>query len=246
MPLAFRPVDRVVPQIGRVTQAEQFHRFVLNAAFCQIIAGDLACCIVPQSILPTTCDLLVDLKQAVFEMPDLLLAGTTFVFERNLRAIREALHGLDEVNALVLPDERENVAAFVAAETVKNLAVRVDVEARGLLLVKRTKGDKIRACPFQREVRPNDIHNIAGGADSLQCGGGKQAGHGIGHVRRRANAISAWHQGAAYSFAFSCVGCGVVGSINRNPANCLIHGPVIDASKTCCCNEHRVGKYVLP
>ena len=72
----------------------------------------------------------MDFEQLIFEMTRFLFAGGIFKFERNFRAFGEPANGVHEADVFVILDEGENVAAFVAAETVKNLLVRIDVEAR--------------------------------------------------------------------------------------------------------------------
>ena len=61
---AFGPIDRVVPGVGRVAEAEEFDGLGGDAAAGEVIAGDLAGALAGQGGLPALGDLLVDLKQA--------------------------------------------------------------------------------------------------------------------------------------------------------------------------------------
>src|SRR5437870_8883613 len=119
-------------------------------------------------------------------MPRLLFAGAFFVFERNFGAIGEPLDGFDKIEAFIFLDEREDVAAFVATEAMKNLPMRIDVEAGSFLFVKRAEGDKVRAGALQRDIGTDDIDDITGSANLFERGGRKQAGHATGHTSQRA------------------------------------------------------------
>ena len=54
--LAPGPIDGVIPGLRRVAEAKEFHRFLGDAAFGQVIAGDLAGGIVGQGGLPALGD----------------------------------------------------------------------------------------------------------------------------------------------------------------------------------------------
>ena len=134
---ALRPVHRVVPKFGRSADAKQFYRVRRHAPFGEIIARELAGSFVGETILPARCELFVDVKQLIFEMPRFLRAGRVFKFERDFRALGEAAHGVHETDILVIFDEGENVAALVTAEAMEDLLVRIDVEAGRFFLVER-------------------------------------------------------------------------------------------------------------
>ena len=184
MVFAFGPVDGVVPGVRRGAEAEQFHGFRRHAAFCEIIAGGLAGGFVEQAILPALGDLLVNLEQLVLEMARLLFAGVLVEFQGNFGAFGQPADGVHEPDVFVFLDEGENVAALVAAEAVENLFMRIDVEAGGLFLVKRAEGGEVGAGLFQRQIRPDDVHNVAGGANAFAGCGGKRASHACSASRR--------------------------------------------------------------
>src|SRR5690349_11527961 len=110
-------------------------------------------------------------------MARLLGCWILFGLQRYLGAIGKTPHGIHETDVLVFFDEREDVAALVAAKTVKDLLVRIDVEAGGLLLMKRTKRSKVRSGTFQRQIAANDIHDVAGGTNLFECVIRKQPSH---------------------------------------------------------------------
>ena len=100
---AFGPVDRVVPEVRRVAEAEELHRFGGHAAFGEVIAGDLAGGFIGQGALPALGDLLVDLQQPFLEMPRLLLAGVLLILQRNLGPVGQPPHRLGESQCSRIP-----------------------------------------------------------------------------------------------------------------------------------------------
>jgi len=106
------------------------------------------------------------------------------VFEWNAGAFGEASNRFAEVQTFEFLDEPKDIAAFMATEAVKDLALRVNIETGGLLLVERAKGDEVRPRPFEREVGADDFDDIAGGPDLVENRLGKQATHGPRLVRR--------------------------------------------------------------
>ena len=77
----------------------------------------------------------------------------------------QAAQGLHEINVLVFANEGEHVAALVAAEAMKKLALRADVEAGGFFPVKGAEGDEVGPIAFEGDVSADYVNNIAGGAD---------------------------------------------------------------------------------
>ena len=96
--------------------------------------------------VPALGDLLVDFEQDLLEVTRLMLARLLVEFERDIRAVSEPADGLDKTDVFVFLNEGEHVAALVAAETVKDLPMRTDVEAWRLLFVKWTECEKIGPC----------------------------------------------------------------------------------------------------
>src|SRR5262249_2614539 len=137
--------------------------------------SNFAPCLAGQRGLPARGDLVVYLQQPVFEVPRLLLTRALFVLQGYPRPVRQSPHSLGKVEVLVLLHEGEHIAALMASEAVKNLALRADVEAGRLLLVKRAEGDEIRTRALQRQVGPDNLHDVAGSADLFTGRGGNQA-----------------------------------------------------------------------
>jgi hypothetical protein len=95
--------------------------------------------------------------------------GAALFLDWNSGALGERAYGLRERIALDLLEEAKRVAALLAAEAMVEARVRIDIEARRLLLVKRTEadeppspllegrdalgddGDKIRAVAHERD-----------------------------------------------------------------------------------------------
>jgi hypothetical protein len=103
---AFGPVDRVVPQVGGVAEAEELDGLGGDAAFGEVIAGDLGGGIAGQGGLPALGDLLVDEQKLVLEVARLRLAGGGFHFQRDAGAFGQAAHGVHEINVLIFANER--------------------------------------------------------------------------------------------------------------------------------------------
>src|SRR5262245_43098263 len=104
-------------------------------------------------MMPALSHLLVDLEKFVFEELFLFVLRVFFEFERDPGALGEAFHRFNKVEILIFPDERENVAALMTAETMEGLLSGIDVEAGSFLAVKRTECGKTRARAFQGHNR---------------------------------------------------------------------------------------------
>src|SRR5205085_7475035 len=107
---------------------EKFYPFFGYPPFGEVIARDLARSLIRQRALPSLGDLLVNLQQRILEMAGLFAAGATFVFERNFRAVRQALQRLRKIHAFVFHDEAEDVAPLLAPEALKDLQVWINIK----------------------------------------------------------------------------------------------------------------------
>src|SRR5262244_587167 len=100
------------------------------------------------------------------EVGDLLellaLAGADIVGELELHAdiAGEILHRIDEALAQVALEERDGIAAYLAAEAVETLQVRRDVERGGLLLVKGALPFEAAAGLLQLDVAGNHRDDV--------------------------------------------------------------------------------------
>src|ERR1700722_18027345 len=177
MAFAFGPIDGVVPQVRRVTEPEKFDGFGGNTAGGKVIARGLGRGFAGQGVSPALRDLLVDLQQPVLNMAALLLGGIVVHLQRDFGALSQPPHSIRKFDVLVFLDECENIAAFVAAEAMENLLLRIDVETRGLFLVKRAQRSEVRPGALQRDIGANDIHDVAGRTYLLERCRRKKSSH---------------------------------------------------------------------
>src|SRR5207248_495807 len=98
MAFAFPPVNGIVPGFRGVAEAEEFDRFIGDAAFEEVVAGDLAARLVGESALPALGNLFVNLPERVLDVPNLLLAGLVVELERNPGPFCQAADGVKEGN----------------------------------------------------------------------------------------------------------------------------------------------------
>src|SRR5204862_5680909 len=129
--------------------------------------------------LPAVGDLLVNLEQRFLEVAMLLRARVFFEFERDAGPFGQSMHRFGKTDALEFLNEREYVTALVTAEAMKNLTLGMDVKTRRLLLVKRAEGDKIGARALEREIGADDLDDVAGSADLLECCRRKKSSHEV-------------------------------------------------------------------
>ena len=115
----------------------------------------------------------------------LAVAVVLGVFKRDAGAFGQATDGFAEVDTLEFLDETKDIAAFMTSEAVKNLALRMNIEAGSLLFVERAESDEIRPRPFEREIGTDDFDDVTGGADLVENRLRKQATHGARLVRHR-------------------------------------------------------------
>src|SRR5436305_279891 len=121
----------------------------------------------------------MNLPEDLLEMTHLLQPRLLIELERNMGALRQPPHCVQKGNAFILLHERKDIASFMAAETVKYLPVRIDMEAGAFLFVKGTKGDEICARSFQREIPAYDIHHIAGRANLFKSCRSDESSHAL-------------------------------------------------------------------
>ena len=62
---------------------------------------------------------------------------------------------------LVVHHKTENSAASSTAEAMKGLTCGIDVKRRGLLLMEWTNSPKARSRPLEREIRSDQVNDIA-------------------------------------------------------------------------------------
>src|SRR5881394_442881 len=94
-------------------------------------------------------DLFVDLQQPILQRTRLLVLGVAIVFQRNPRPFGQTTDRFGKRKTLVFLDPAENVPSLVTAEAMKNLEVRIDVEARRFLFVKWAQRPEVRPGALQ-------------------------------------------------------------------------------------------------
>ena len=62
---------------------------------------------------------------------------------------------------------QSTIASAATPKAVEGLLIRVYVERRGFLLVKRTKRSELDPAAFEREITSHDINNVQRGSDLL-------------------------------------------------------------------------------
>ena len=127
--------------------------------------------------MPTHRELFVNLEQLIFDVPRFLRGGVLIHLQRDLGAIRETAHGIHETDVLVFLDEGEDITAFVTTEAMKDLLVRIDVEAGRFFFVEGAERSEVSACTFQWQITANDIHDVVGVADLFERVIGDQTSH---------------------------------------------------------------------
>src|SRR5262249_41942675 len=105
-----------------------------------------------------------DLAEALLALAVLPDVGVV-VAERDAGARRQTLDGFDEVQLLGLANERDRVAALLAAEAVPDQQLGIDRERRGLLGVERAQAHEAAADALEGDVLPGERHELGPLAD---------------------------------------------------------------------------------
>src|SRR5690606_20645472 len=113
---ALGPIDRVIPEIRRVTQTKQLDRLFRDASLCKIIACDLSGGFVGKGRLPALGDLLVHLHEGIFDMSRLTVCWTGFRFQNYMSTLGQATDRIHEADIFVITHESKNIAAFMTPE----------------------------------------------------------------------------------------------------------------------------------
>ena len=85
----------------------------------------------------------------------------------DVRLVRQFAHRGREVHVLVIHHEAEHRSARAAAEAFENLPVRIHVERRRALVVKRAQRLERPAHPAQGEIPADHLHDVVRGGDLL-------------------------------------------------------------------------------
>jgi hypothetical protein len=88
-------------------------------------------------------------------------------------ALGQKPHRVGEGEVLLLHDEVHHAAALFAAEAVEDLLVGGDGEGGGLLTVKGTQAEEVRALPRELDIAAHHIHDVAASDELVQKALGK-------------------------------------------------------------------------
>lgn len=108
-------------------------------------------------------------QELILQIARLLIRPAVLVFQGNAGAICQAFHRLAKIDGFKILHKREYIATLVAAKTMKELFLGIDVETGGFFFMERTKCLKIRSGALQRHVPANDIHDVTGVAHPFNC-----------------------------------------------------------------------------
>ncbi len=156
--------DHRASRLRGEAQAEGPSHLLAQPTLLQVVAGSRARRAPEQR--------LVELGHALIEVEALLPLAAPLrrcarlcrrdLLPRDLHADapRQVLHHLHEGAALDLHQKAEDVAALLATEAVVELALRVDVERRGLLVVEGAEALVVGPSTLELNVLPDDLHDV--------------------------------------------------------------------------------------
>ena len=112
---------------------------------------------------------LLEQREQPLALPALaiLLRRALLVLQRHVEPVGQELDRTDEVQVLLLLDERDRVAALAAAEALERASVGRHAEARRLLVVERAQPDEARAGLPQSRVALDERDDVGGRLDGF-------------------------------------------------------------------------------
>jgi hypothetical protein len=134
---------------------------------------------------------------------------------------------------------------------MKNLPVRIDIEAGRFFPVEGAEGDKIGPGPFEGQGGANDFDDVIGGADLFEERWIDEPGHAL-KAGSRAHFLSSTSSTffsrarTMLPLAPSALSSGAVGRINTAERNLWVSWPVQERVKISCCTPASVAKKLLP
>ncbi len=155
------------PLPGSEPEAELLRDLFAQPAPREVLANRRACIAVPEQALEVGRRLVENRVQPLLPLAlGLDPRGQLLHLDRDAETLGEPLDGADEVQALGLAYERDDVASLPAAEAVVELLDRVDRERRSLLLVERAPArvTRPRRTPQLRAPR-DDLDHVRSGDD---------------------------------------------------------------------------------
>jgi hypothetical protein len=175
-PLGERGRAHPVPRRRREPEPEVVSRLIGDPALGEIRPGRLGLGGIPQVAA-------VELR-GVVEQPEeprplgaaaVVLGRGLLVLEPDAVAVGERLDSPREVEVLGLADERDVVAAALAAEAVVDLLHGVDRERRGALVVERAAAHVAGAGAAKRGAAADEVDHVDRGLQRLQALAGDRA-----------------------------------------------------------------------
>ena len=156
-----------VPTVGGAADAEPGGNIIRNAAGLQVLGNRRFRMLAELRRIPGG-EFFVDgvnpfpLVAAFRRLPPLIRVGIGLFRDYDSAFGGQQMYGIREVNAFPFHYEAEYIAAFAAAETVVMLALFIDVERRGFLLVKRAQGlPGAMSGFFDRNIASDYIGDVA-------------------------------------------------------------------------------------
>ena len=154
------PRERV-ERVGRPAELEPARRVAVEPATAEVPAGVPTRRVLQQQpvvVLDRGADRLVQ----PLPLATVLRRAHGVVPQGDPGLDREALDRLGEVETLDLADERDRVAALLAAEAVVEAELGVDREARGLLSVEGAEADESASGALERNVLADQRDDVGG------------------------------------------------------------------------------------
>ena len=106
-------------------------------------------------------------KPARLVLPPLVAVRRPLFDHGNAGARPQFAHRGRKIDVLILHDEAKYASARAAAETMKGLPLRADMERRRFFLMKRAECPEIRPGAFEREIRTDHVDDVVGGRHLL-------------------------------------------------------------------------------
>ena len=162
--LVLQVLAQRVVTVGRVAEREPPHDVAVVAAAAEVAARVPGLGRAEQQVTVEGDRFADRVVQPLLALA-LLRERRVVVTERDPGARRESFDGFGEVEVLDLADERDRVAALLAAEAVEDAHFRIDRERRRLLAVERAQADEAAADALEPDVLARERDEVGDFAD---------------------------------------------------------------------------------
>ena len=153
---------------GRVAHFPVFGGGLIDAAGLEIGSCRFRVAAFHEELVIPLRDVVVELHEAIANLGGALRIGVEFFFDLDVGGIRETLHGIHELETIVLHEEANHGAARAAAEAVVGAALGVHIEGGRLLRMEWTETFPSTAHFPEPHMTPDQVHDIRGGDDLLK------------------------------------------------------------------------------